>query len=143
MAEPEKLVLGDKSVFPSDEVLSSIIGDKTDILRSITGYVKEKYNNITEEWRYYNDGKQWLFKMQYKKKTIFWIGVLHDTFRITFYFGEKAEPVIVSSTLPEKMKDEFISGKRYGKIRAVSVRISGISDLEDVYKLIDLKVKML
>lgn len=143
MAEPEKLVLGDKSVFPSDEVLSSIIGDKTDILRKITGYVKGKYNNITEEWRYYNDGKQWLFKMQYKKKTIFWIGVLHDTFRITFYFGEKAEPVIVSSTLPEKMKDEFISGKRYGKIRAISVRISGISDLEDVYKLIGLKVKML
>jgi hypothetical protein len=30
--------------------------------------------------------------MQQKKKTIFWVGVLKDTFRITFYFGNKAEP---------------------------------------------------
>jgi hypothetical protein len=142
MDEPEKLVLGDKSVYPSEEILFSIIGDKKIVWQEIMSYVNQNYKNITEEWRYYNDGKQWLFKMQLKKKTIFWIGVLRDTFRITFYFGNKAEPLIVNSNLPGKMKDDFVSGKKYGKIRAISIRISGTGDLENIYRLVELKAKM-
>jgi hypothetical protein len=142
MAEPEKLVLGDKSVYPSEDILFSIIGDKKIVWQNIISYVNLNYKNITGEWRYYNDGKQWLFKMQMKKKTIFWIGVLQDTFRITFYFGNKAEPVIVNSNLPDKMKDDFVTGKKYGNIRAISLRISGTGDLENIYKLVDLKAKI-
>jgi hypothetical protein len=142
MAEPEKLVLGDKSVYPSEDILFSIIGDKKIVWQKLISYINLNYKNITEEWRYYNDGKQWLFKMQMKKKTIFWIGVLPGTFRITFYFGSKAEPVIVNSDLPDKIKDDFVTGKKYGKIRAISLRISGTDDLENIYKLVDLKAKI-
>ena len=142
MAEPEKLVLGDKSVYPSEEILFSIIGDKKVIWQKIMDYVNENYQNVTEEWRYYNDGKQWLFKLQLKKKTLFWIGVLQDTFRITFYFGNKAESAITDSNLPDKIKDDFVSGKRYGNIRAISTSISGAGDLENIYKLVDLKARM-
>jgi len=142
MAEPEKLVLGDKSVYPTEDFLFSIIGNKKVVWQKIMNHVNQNYKDITEEWRYYNDGKQWLFKVQLKKKTIFWIGVLQDTFRITFYFGNKAEPVIVNSNLPDKMKNDFVSGKKYGNIRAISIRISGAGDLENIYKLVDLKVKI-
>jgi hypothetical protein len=142
MSESEKLVLGDKNIFPSDDILFSIIGDKKVVWEKIMSYVNENYKNITSEWRYYNDGKQWLFKMQQKKKTIFWIGVLKDTFRITFYFGNKAEPVIVASNLPVRIKDDFLNGKRFGSIRAISTTITGPGDLENIYKLIDLKTKL-
>jgi len=142
MTDPEKLVLGDKSVYPSEEILFSIIGDKKIVWQKIMDYAKEKYDNITEEWRYYNDGKQWLFKLQYKKKTVFWTGVLQDTFRITFYFGNKAEPVITGSDLPEKIREDFVSAKHYGNIRAISIKVTGTSDLETIYKLIDLKARI-
>ena len=46
-----------------------------------------------------------------KKKTLFWIGILQDTFRITFYFGDKAEPLIENSDLPATMKEDFKNGK--------------------------------
>jgi hypothetical protein len=142
MAEPEKLVLGDKSVYPSEDIIFSIIGDKKIVWQKIMNFVNQNYKEITEEWRYYNDGKQWLFKIQLKKKTIFWIGVLQYTFRITFYFGNKAEPIILNSNLPEKIKDDFVSGKKYGNIRAITIRISGTDDLDNIYKLIDLKAKI-
>jgi hypothetical protein len=142
MADPEKLVLGDKSIYPSDDILFSIIGDKLIVWQKIKDFLNDNYKSITEEWRYYIDGKQWLFKMQHNKKTIFWIGVLHDTFRVTFYFGDKAEPLIEGSGLPDKIKEDFASAKRYGKIRAVSIRISGTGDLENIYKLIDIKMKI-
>ena len=142
MAESEKLVLGDKSVYPSEEILQSIIGEKMVLWQKIISYVKDNYKDITEEWRYYNDGKQWLFKMQQKKKTIFWAGVLKDTFRITFYFGNKAEPAIEESTLPQKIKDGFREAKRFGTLRPISTIVKENKDLDNILKLIDVKVKL-
>lgn len=142
MDEREKLVLGDKNIYPTVELLFSIIGDKKEIWKKTMDYAKENYHGYTEEWRYYNDGKQWLFKLQYKKRTIFWIGILRDTFRITFYFGNKAEPLIMNSDLSEKIKSDFASGERFGKIRPISIRVSGPPDLDNIYKLIDLKASI-
>ena len=142
MAEPERPVLGDKSVYPSEDILFSIIGDKKVIWQKIMSYVNENYKDITEEWRYYNDGKQWLFKMQQKKKTIFWGQALKDTFRITFYFGNKAEPLIEGSQLPQKIKDNFRVAHRYGALRAISTIITGTGDLENILILVDIKTKL-
>jgi len=63
--------------------------------------------NISGNWNYYNDGKQWLFKLVQKKKTVFWAGILSDTFRVTFYFGDKAESLIEASELPSNIKNNF------------------------------------
>jgi hypothetical protein len=76
------------------------------------------------------------------KKTIFW-GALHeDTFRITFYFGDKAEPLILASDLPESVKNEFMTGKRYGKIRAISRKVFDENDVKIIMKVIDIKSKL-
>ena len=104
MSEPEKPVLGDKSIYPSDEFLQSILGDKMVFWQKLISYVKDNYKDISEEWRYYNDGRQWLFKMQRKKKTIFWASILKDTFRVTFYFGNKAESAIEEEPASSKNK---------------------------------------
>jgi hypothetical protein len=142
MAESEKLVLGDKSIYPTDEVLQRIFGDKMVVWLKLIGYVKDNFKEITEEWRYYNDGKQWLFKMQQKKKTIFWAGVLKDTFRITFYFGNKAEQAIEESILPQKIKDDFREARRYGTLRAITTNVHENQDFDNILKLIDVKVKL-
>jgi len=142
MTEFEKPVLGDRNVYPSDEILFSIIGDKRIVWEKIMNYVTENYFNITMEWRYYNDGKQWLFKLQHRKKTVFWISIIKNTFRITFYFGDKAEPLIEESKLPQEIKDGFRDAKRYGTIRPITFTISGIADLESIFKLIDIKAKL-
>ena len=142
MAESEKPVLGDKSVYPSEEILFSIFSDKKVIWQKILSYVKDNYKDVTEEWRYYNDGKQWLFKMQQKKKTIFWVSVLKDTFRITFYFGNKAEPLIEGSQLPQSIKDGFREAKRFGSIRPITTVITGVPDIETITILTDIKVKL-
>jgi hypothetical protein len=138
----EKLVLSDKNVLPTDDLLFSIMGSKKDVWDKIIDFAKLKYPGISEEWRYYNDGKQWLFKIQYKKKTVFWAGILPDTFRITFYFGNKAESMLRNSDLPDKIKSDFMTAKSYGKIRPVSIRVSGPADFDQICKLIDLKIKV-
>jgi len=133
--------LKDKSVIPDDNLVFGIIGDKSALWQDLMKQMHLKYPDIQELWNYYNDGKNWLFRMMRKKKTIFWIGILPDTFRITFYFGDKAESLIESSDLPASMKADFKNGKRYGKIRAISIEVAGAEDIENARKVADIKIK--
>jgi hypothetical protein len=141
MAEKEILALSDKQKIPTDEYIFSIIGEKKILWQNIMKYIADNHKEATGNWNYYNDGKQWLFKMVGKKKTIFWGTILQDTFKITFYFGDKAEPLIVKSGLPQAIKDSFLTGKRYGKIRAISLNMNDMSDVEIVKQVIQLKIK--
>jgi hypothetical protein len=142
MSENEVLKLSDKNVVPTDEFVFSVIGEKKEFWQSIIGYAASNYKEVSGSWNYYNDGKQWLYKLLQKKKTLLWVGLLIDSFRVTFYFGDKAEPLIFSSDIPEELKDSFRTGKRYGAIRAITIVISSGSDVDYVKKLIDIKVKM-
>ena len=142
MTEKETILLSDKEIFPTDEYIFSIIGEKKILWQSIMDHMISNYKDSSGEWNFYNDGKKWLFKMVLKKKTIFWAAILADTFRITFYFGNKAEPFIEASDLPQIMKDEFRTAKRYGLIRPVSFKILNKTDVENVQKLIAIKLKI-
>lgn len=141
MAEEYKLVLSDKLVIPTEDHIFSFIGEKRFDWQRILSYAAENYNDAGS-WNYYNDGKQWLFKLVNKKKTIFWAGILADTFRITFYFGDKVEPLMDASDLPEKIKDEFKSAKRYGAIRGLSIIVRDKTDVDNILKLIIIKHKL-
>ncbi len=142
MSEKENLVLSDKQIAPTDDYIFSIIGEKRILWQSIINYASENYKDISGSWNYYNDGKQWLFKLLQKKKTILWAGILKDTFRITFWFGDKTEPLIESSDLPQTIKDDFKTAKKYGSIRAVSIKMNDHADVDNVLKLIAIKHKI-
>ncbi|MGD0754608.1 MAG: DUF3788 family protein [Bacteroidales bacterium] len=142
MTEKEKPVLSDKSVIPTDDYIFSIIGERKIHWLRIMNFLSENYPDSSGTWNYYNDGKQWLFKYVRKKKTIFWSGILTDTFRITFYLGNKAETIIENSDLPQSIKEEFRTAKKYGLIRPVSFIIKGKTDVDNVLKMITIKTKI-
>ena len=142
MAENEKIVLSDKSVIPTDDYIFSIIGERKVYWQRIMNYLSVNYPDASGSWNYYNDGKQWLFKFVRKKKTIFWSSILTDTFRITFYLGNKAESIIENSDLPVSVKEEFKTTKRYGLIRPVTFIIRNEADVDNVLKMVNLKVKI-
>ena len=105
-------------------------------------YASENYSDISGSWNYYNDGKRWLFKLVHKKKTLFWAAVLNDTFRVTFWFGDKAEPLIEAAVLPPAIKDEFRNARKYGSVRPVSIVVREQSDADIVITLMSLKYKI-
>jgi hypothetical protein len=142
MAEKEEMILSDRTVMPTDDYIFSILGEKKILWQNIISYATDNFKDISGVWNYYNDGKQWLFKLTQKKKTIFWGAMLKDTFRITFYFGDKVESLLGNSDLPLKIKDDFKTSKRYGKIRPVSLKIFSAPDAESVKKLIAIKIKL-
>jgi hypothetical protein len=138
----EPLVLTDKSVYPDDNLVFSIIGDNSIHWKKFLGSVREVYPASEEVWKYYNDGKNWLFRVILKKKTLFWMAVHEDTFRVTFYFGDKAESLIEKSSLPGEIKDTFKNGTRYGKIRPISFKVTSQEDVNNALIIAEIKAVM-
>lgn len=120
----------------------SIIGENSIYWQQIIDYLYENHFDITEEWRFYNDGKSWLYRTLRKKKTIYWIGVLKDTFRVSFWLSEKALPMIEGSDLPERIKEEYRNAKPFNHSRCVTVIMGSDEEFENVLKLIELKLKI-
>lgn len=138
----EKLSLNDQKEFPDDAVLSQHLGDTKKAWDTLTSMINENHPLYTTEWRYYNDGKSWLFKVTKKKKTICWVAVFDKKFKTTFYFSAKAEVLITGSPLKKEYIDQFVSGRRFGKIRAITVEVKKPADLETTELLMEIKEKL-
>lgn len=134
--------LNDPNIKPSDETVFSIIGDKKLLWQQTLAYLNDNHKNISEVWKYYNDGKSWLFRTLKKKKTIFWIRVLDDTFKIAFYFANRLEPHILESDLANKYKSKYKKAKHFNKSRCIDIDMQDSNDLESVKVLIDLKLTL-
>jgi hypothetical protein len=142
MSTPDEILLTDRNIYPTDDYIFSILGGKQVLWQEIISHMSSVYKDSAGQWNFYNDGKRWLYKMVYKKKTIFWAAILMDGFRITFYFGNKAESVIESSDLPGNIKEEFKTAKRYGLIRPVTIIVNEKEDVDNILKLIAIKYKL-
>jgi len=138
----EPIILNDISVTPTEDLVFTIIGDKRVLWQQIMNYLHQNHTDISEVWKYYHDGNSWLFRTLKKGKTIFWIRILKDTFRIAFYFGDKAEPVIEQSNLPESIKNDFRNAKRFNTTRGITIEMADPVDADNAIKLIELKLKL-
>jgi hypothetical protein len=143
MAEKEVFALYDKSVIPTDEIVFSIIGYRKVFWHEILENLSSKYEGVSYSWNYYNDGHQWLFKFIHKKKTVFWGAIVNTgEFRFTFYFGDKAESSINTSSLSPEIIGDFKTAQRFGKLRPISILVNTYSDVDSVLKLADIKIKL-
>jgi len=140
--EMEKPVLNDKTQIPDEKTVFAYIGKFKSLWIAFFDYINTEHPDIQKEWRYYNDGKSWLFKVTRKAKTLFWLSLAADSFRITFYFTEKAEPAIMVSGIADELKKQFKNGKWYNKIRGLTIVFKNKKDVEYAKELTEIKLKM-
>jgi hypothetical protein len=138
----EPIVLTDPTITPDEELVFARIGLKCILWKNVQEYIYSHHKEITEEWRFYNDGKCWLFRYIKKKKTICWIAVIATTFRVGFWVSDKAEPFIEQSDLPESVKDDFRNAKRTKIGRGFNIVMNNQSDVENAIKMIEIKLKI-
>ncbi len=140
MSEKENYILTDPLTPPTEEFINHILGGKYEWLQQTFNHIRQKNNQTTGSWKYYNDAKQWLFRMMKKKDTLFWMALLPDTARITFYFPASARDTITDSELPDEIKEMYLETINK-KFHPVSLTLDQIETVIIICKLIDLKMK--
>jgi hypothetical protein len=138
----EEKVLTDQNQFPTENVIFSHIGNSKIYWHLIFQHIQTAHPDFSEQWKYYNDGKSWLLKVTKKAKTIFWVSVFQNSFKVGFYFGDKAEPAIMESSISEKLKKQFKEGKRFGKIRGLTLLMNNKKNIEFAKEIISIKMKL-
>jgi hypothetical protein len=138
----DKPILTDKAQFPTEAVIASHLGKSKALWVAFFDHIHAAHPDILEEWRYYNDGKSWLLKVTRKSKTVCWVSVVEGAFRVTFYFTDKAAPAIAASAVADALKEQFTTGKAYGKLRGLTVVPKTKRDIEDAKALIALKLSL-
>lgn len=139
-SKKEQPILNDPNTYPTDSVIEECLGNRKKLWDSFFEYIHEERPDFSEEWRYYNDGKSWLLKVVRKSKTVFWTSLIKKTFCITFYFTDKFEEDIESSTISDELKTQFKNGKRYGKLRGLTITFKYARDIGYAKALIAIRL---
>ena len=72
----ETIQLTDPQILPTNEVIAAALGETFPVFDELIKTISTDPFNLEPNWHYYNDGKAWLCKVGYKKKTIFWLALL-------------------------------------------------------------------
>lgn len=131
-----QMLLRDADIFPSNKILEDALGEGFYVLVSFLETITNNEYALTLEWRYYNDGKAWLGKAVYKKKTIFWLSVWEGFFKTSFFFTEKHLQAIAELDISETIKDEFAKAKTIGKLIPMIFDVNKENQLGDLLTVV-------
>ena len=143
-------LLRDANVKPTAEIIADSLGATN---TTYTKFIEElkKYNISLMDWRYYNDGKAWLSKGEYKwttargtnkVKPIFWLSIWEEAFRVSFFFSEKIRAELLSLPISEAAKEIINNTEPNGKTTKFLPIIFDITEgnqLDDVYALAEFR----
>jgi hypothetical protein len=85
----ETPALKDPAISPAKKILENALGKSYAAYEELMNITEGSAFELTPKWNYYNDGKAWFCKVQYKNKTVYWVSVWDRYFKIAFYFTEK------------------------------------------------------
>ena len=130
--------LCDADLYPSDDILKKVLGKSYDVYSSLLELFTTI--NMIYEWRYYRDGKAWLCKVQYKKRTIVWMSAWKGFIKATIYFPEKYVEDIYGLDLSQKAIEHIKNTGNTGKSKPCIFEMKSSSILKDFSKLMQFKL---
>ena len=136
-------LLKDPDVFPSAEVLEKVLDKKYQVFKEFINTAESEEFKLIPNWRYYKDGKAWFCKITLKKKTIVWLSVWSDCFKVAFYFTEKSGGGIPGLKIDDSIKEFYLNHKPIGKLKPIVVEVRMKSQLVDINTLIKYKIGQL
>ena len=136
-------LLKDPDIFPTKEVLEKVLGIKYPVFREFMNTAESEELKLKPEWRYYKDGKAWLCKITFRKKTVVWLSVWSDCFKLGLYFTEKSGGGIPGLKVDDSIKEFYLNHKPIGKLKPIVVEVRKKSQLVDINTLIKYKIGQL
>lgn len=134
--------LNNPETFPTDQVLDNILGKEVfQVYKIILRIIQDEFD-LEYEWRYYKDGKSWLFKTTNKKKTIFWLSVWEKLIKTSFYFTERTRNGVLELPINEKLRANISNAEAIGKLIPLVFEIDQEKSLDDFREIVKYKTAL-
>lgn len=135
-----KSIFTDKNEMPTFDSLKKALGEKVEIWQIFQEFTQENYPKATVEWKYSSEKFGWSFRINDNKRVILYLLPRDNYFKVALVFGKKAMEQILESTVSERIKTELLAAKVYAEGRGIRIVVSDKSNLEDILKLIKIKI---
>ncbi len=135
----ETMLFRENGQYPDNQALKESLKEIYPVYNHLISVISNEPYSLEHQWNYYKDGKSWLCKVTYRKKTIFWLSVWDTCFKISFYFTEKTKPGLLDLNIEDSIKQSFANSKNIGKLVPLVIPVIILSQLEDVLKIIEFK----
>ncbi len=135
----------DHSVFmnpdiqPTDAELQDKLAETYKIWKFIECQVLEEKPVLSAEWNFGGKKFGWNFRIKDKKRAIIYMLPREGFFKVAFVFGEKAFGAVMQSSVPEQIKIDLASAKKYAEGRGVRIEVRGKSLVNDIIRLVKIK----
>lgn len=136
-----KSIFSDKNRCPTHHKLSEALGETCSIWQQLVDFTKNNYPDATEEWRFSGEKFGWSYRIKDAKRVIIYLLPRDLFFKVAFVFGQKAVDQILESSVSEVIKEELLGTKAYAEGRGIRIEIKDTSNLEDIKKLIQFKIR--
>jgi hypothetical protein len=133
-------IFTDKAVEPNLDDLKNNLDSTFDLWQQIIEIVKEKYPKPKEEWNYPGKKYGWSFRVKDKKRAIIYLLPRQGYFKVALIFGQKATDQIMASNIDAAIKEDLAAAKKYAEGRGLSLEVHDTKWMNDIGKLIDLKI---
>jgi hypothetical protein len=135
----DTLLLKEEEIFPADDILQEALGKLYSTYKVLMTQIIGDSFGLTPEWHYYQDGKAWLCKIVFKKKTVFWLSIWKTCFKVSFYFTEKTIPGIRELAIDESIKESVKKSDEIGKLIPLTIEVNQSQQIADVLEIIKYK----
>lgn len=134
-------VFANKAEKPDDFMLKGSLGDLFGVWMNIREYALAAYPKAMEEWNFPGQKYGWSFRIKDKKRAIIYMLPRDGFFLVALVFGMKATSAALASEINKDIKTTIESAKVYAEGRGFRIEVQTESIVEDIKKLIDIKLK--
>ncbi len=143
-------LLRNPEIEPTAEIIAEGLSESNSVYVRFVEQLKEHAVSLMD-WRYYNDGKAWLSKGEYKWTTargtnkvtpLFWLSIWEGFFRISFFFSTKVQDELLTLPMSQEAKAIIENAKPMGKTARfipVIFDVDGNRQLDDLFVLMQFR----
>lgn len=135
---------------PTAEIIAEGLGEANNVYTTFLEKLKE-YDVSLMDWRFYNDGKAWLSKGEYKwttargtnkVKPLFWLSIWEGFFKVSFNFSIKVQNELLNLPISREAKAIIENADVKGKtmrFTPVIFDVDNESQFDDVFALMQFR----
>ena len=116
-------IFKDKGTIPDDSMVSTALGRTYGIWKELLDHMFNEYPDVKGEWKNYGRSAGWTYPLKSKGRTMFYFIPNDGYFSVTFVFGDRAAAASEDSEIPEEIKEQIRTAKRYAEGRSISMDV--------------------
>ena len=144
-------LLRDPNTEPTAEIIATGLGVAYGAYVKFVKELGDRYGITLMDWRFYNDGKAWLSKGEYKwttargadkVKPIFWLSIWEGLFKVSFFFSVGVRDELRGLPISDETKEVIKNAQPMGKTARFIPLVMDIDSerqLSDVYAIAEFR----